>query len=244
MTAALIISVTVGLALILWLRWITRRRKFWFTELTNRIPVNATWWREQRAREGDLLYVAIGDSTAQGIGASRPGRSYVGTVAKHIRAQTDSPLRVVNLGMSGATVAIAVEKQLPALAKLHPDIVTVSIGANDIPTFDPARFRRDLDQLFGALPESAVVADLPTFYFLPAERKVRQANVILRAVAKRYRLKVVPLHATMKQQGMWGVTTQFAGDLFHPNDRGYEVWGSAFLDAVDARLADLGRAPG
>lgn len=240
MIIALVISVIVAaLTLVLWLRWITRRRKFWFTELTNRIPINASWWREQRTRPGELLYVAIGDSTAQGIGASRPGRSYVGTVAKHIRSQTGSALRVVNLGMSGATVAIAVEKQLPALAKLQPEIVTVSIGANDIPRFDPARFERHLEQLFDALPRWAIVADLPSFYFLPAEKKVRQANQILRAVAKRHGLKVVPLHATMKKQGMWGVTTQFAGDLFHPNDRGYQVWGSAFLDAVDARLREL-----
>jgi lysophospholipase L1-like esterase len=80
------------------------------------------------------------------------------------------------------------------------------------------------------------VADLPTFYFLPAEKRVRVANCILREVAARHGLAVVPLHAAMKRQGVWGVTTQFAGDLFHPNDRGYRVWSSAFLDAVDARL--------
>jgi lysophospholipase L1-like esterase len=233
------VSIAVVVAALLWLRWITRRRKYWFAELTQRIPVNSDWWRQQRARDGDLLYVAIGDSAAQGIGASRPGRSYVGVVAKHIRARTGKALRVVNLGISGATIAIAVEKQLPALAKLEPDIVTVSIGANDIPRFDPVHFERDLERLFGALPRQAIVADLPTFYFLPAEKKVRLANAILRAVAERHGLTVVPLHATMKRQGMWGVTTQFAGDLFHPNDRGYAVWGSAFLDAVDERLRDV-----
>jgi lysophospholipase L1-like esterase len=225
---------------VLWLSWLKRRQVYWFTELTNAIPVNSDWWKQQRARDGELLYVAIGDSAAQGIGASRPGRGYVGIVAKHIRSRTGKALRVVNLGISGATVRIAIEKELPALRKLQPDLVTVSVGANDIPGFEPLRFERDLEQLFGALPPQAIVADLPTFYFLPAEKKVRQANSILRAVAARHNLTVVPLHATLKRQGIWGVTTHFAGDLFHPNDRGYRVWGSAFFDAVDERLRRIG----
>ena len=235
-SAAVVIAVVAG-----WLVWLRRRRAFWFTELTNAIPVNSDWWKQQRARGGELLYVAIGDSAAQGIGASQPGRSYVGVVAKHIRSRTGKELHVVNLGISGATLKIAIEKELPALARLHPEIVTVSIGANDIPTFEPVRFERELEQLFGALSPWAIIADLPTFYFLPAERKVRMANSILRAVAERHGLTVVPLHATMKRQGIWGVTTQFAGDLFHPNDRGYRVWGSAFFDAVDERLRGIGK---
>ena len=32
--------------------------------------------------------------------------------------------------------------------------------------------------------------------------------------------------------------TQFANDLFHPNDHGYRVWASAFLPAVTARMLE------
>ena len=141
-----------------------------------------------------------------------------------------------------ANVGIAIAKELPALAKLQPDIVTVSIGANDMPTFEPSRFAAQLDELFAALPTHAIVADLPTFYFLPAEKKVRIANALLREAAARHGLVVVPLHEAMRRQGLWGVTTQFAGDLFHPNDRGYRIWASAFLPAIDARLDELGAA--
>ena len=230
----------VAITLLLWVRWLSRRRVYWFERLTNAIPVNSDWWKEQRAKSGELLYVAIGDSAAQGIGASRPGRSYVGFVAAHIRSVSSQEVRVVNLGISGATVGIAIAKELPALAKLDPDIVTVSIGANDMPTFEPSRFAAQLEELFAALPSHAIVADLPTFYFLPAEKKVRIANQLLREAAARHALTVVPLHEAMRKQGLWGVTTQFAGDLFHPNDRGYRVWASAFLDAVDKRLTSIG----
>lgn len=231
-----------GVGILVWFRWLTRRRTYWFERLTNAIPEHSDWWKSQRDREGELLYVAIGDSAAQGIGASKPGRSYVGAVAQHIRATTGRSVRVVNLGISGATVGIALDKELRHLAKLAPDIVTVSIGANDIPSFDAARFERELEALFSQLPPHAIVADLPTFYFLPAERVVKVANVILREVAASHGLTTAPLHERMRRQGMWGVTTQFAGDLFHPNDRGYRVWASAFLSAVDDRLRDIRRS--
>ena len=234
---AALAALAIGIAL--WVRWLSRRRVYWFERLTKAIPINSDWWKEQRAKSGELLYVAIGDSAAQGIGASRPGRSYVGFVAAHIRSISSKEVRVVNLGISGATVGIAIAKELPALAKLQPDIVTVSIGANDMPTFEPSRFAAQLDELFAALPTHAIVADLPTFYFLPAEKKVRIANALLRDAAASHGLTVVPLHEAMRRQGLWGVTTQFAGDLFHPNDRGYRVWASAFLPAVSVRLAEL-----
>lgn len=225
-----------------WVWWLARRRATWFVRLTNAIPVNSDWWRAQRTKTGDLLYVAIGDSAAQGIGASRPGRSYVGLVAQHVRS-TGRTVKLVNLGISGATLRVAIEKQLPALRTLTPDLVTVSIGANDIGTFDPARFERELTEVMAALPGHAIVADLPSFRPLPAERRVRVANGIVRRLAADHGLTLVGLHAAMRRQGMWGVTTQFAGDLFHPNDRGYRVWAASFLPAVDARLAELPPPP-
>jgi acyl-CoA thioesterase I len=235
---AAVVAVAITLFLV-WLRWIIRRRIYWFERLTTAIPTNSDWWKAQRSKPGEILYVAIGDSTAQGIGASRPGRSYVGVVAAYIRASTSKKVRVVNLGISGATVGIAIAKQLPALEKLDADIVTVSIGANDMPSFDPVRFQSQIEQLFDALPAHAIVADLPTFYILPSERRVKVANAILRAAAASRGLTVVDLHHAMSRQGAWGVITQFAGDLFHPNDRGYRVWASPFLAAVDERLRSL-----
>jgi acyl-CoA thioesterase-1 len=248
-------AVAVGVAL--QARYLRRRQERWRIVLADRIPVHSKFWRDVAADVTDatqigtdsddtgdrpLLYVAIGDSAAQGIGASRPDHSYVGVLARLVRARTDRQLHVVNLGVSGATVAMAVEAQLPRLRKFEPDLVTVSIGGNDIASFDAARFERHLSTLLAALPPHAIVADLPSFHFLPAERKVRVANAIVRRLAAERGLTVAPLHARTKRQSLWGVTTQFAGDLFHSNDRGYRVWASAFEPAVLARLVELERS--
>ncbi|MDN4616357.1 SGNH/GDSL hydrolase family protein [Leifsonia sp. F6_8S_P_1B] len=200
--------------------------------LNETLPVHSKWWRDLAKSEGEILYVAIGDSAAQGIGASQPKNSYVGVIADHLRSATGRSVRVVNLSVSGATVALAVADQLPRFATYTPDIVTVAIGANDIAAFDPVTFREGIRRVFAALPDHAIVADLPDFYLPWNERKVAVGNAILREEAAVRGLTVVPLHDTMKREGIRGILTQFAEDLFHPNDHGYRVWASAFLPAV------------
>ena len=205
--------------------------------LNETLPIHSKWWRDHAKEHGEMLYVAIGDSAAQGIGASRPDRSYVGVLAEDIRDLTGRSLRVVNLSVSGATTELAVLDQLPRLAKLSPDLVTVAIGANDIASWDPAVFERNVRTILGAVPDDAIVADLPFFYFPHNERKVAVANRILRRLAAERELTVVPLHQLTKRQGLRGILTQFAEDMFHPNDHGYRIWADAFRPALLALVA-------
>ncbi|WP_169795840.1 SGNH/GDSL hydrolase family protein [Curtobacterium ammoniigenes] len=200
------------------------------------LPVHADWWRERLLHEGALTYVAIGDSAAQGVGASIPSRGYVGLLARRIRHRSRSSLRVVNLSVSGATTETAAAEQLPKFRKYSPDICTVSIGANDIADFDPARFERNLRMIYGAVPSHSIVAELPCMFFRDRERKVLVANEIVRRVAEEFGLTVAPLHSITKRVGLRRTFFNTYGDLFHPNDNGYEVWASAFEPAVDARV--------
>jgi acyl-CoA thioesterase-1 len=221
-------------------RLVERRRQAGGIRAADSIPVHSDWWREQRSRPGELLYVAIGDSAAQGIGASRPGRSYVGLLADHMRRVTGRSVRVVNLSISGARVGDALAKQLPHVSGLRPDVMTVSIGANDIGShFHAERFEQQLERLYGALPAHAIVADVPSFYLGAKERQARVANTIVRRIAARHSLYVAPLHRATRRVGApWYVMRQVAADFFHPNDRGYSVWASAFFAQIDRRLAE------
>lgn len=200
------------------------------------LPVHADWWRERLHHEGQLTYLAIGDSAAQGVGATVPSRGYVGLLARRIRRRSRCTLRVVNLSVSGATTWGAKKDQLPKLSKYQPDICTVSIGANDIADFHPDKFERNLRAIYGAVPSHAIVAELPCMFFRERERKVAIANEIVNRVAEEFGLTVAPLHAITKRLGLRRTFLNSYGDLFHPNDNGYRIWASAFEPLVDARV--------
>ncbi|MCK8609188.1 SGNH/GDSL hydrolase family protein [Agromyces sp. C10] len=206
--------------------------------LNETLPVHSKWWRDHAKVRGEILYVAMGDSAAQGIGASRPDHSYVGVLARLIRDTTGRTVRVVNLSVSGATTALAVQDQLPKLAKYRPDVMTVSIGANDIAKWDPEAFEANLRAILDAVPPHALVADLPFFYFPHNERKVAVANEILRRLVDERGLALVRLHRETRLRGFRRIFTHFANDWFHPNDHGYRVWADAFRPAVLATLAE------
>jgi len=200
------------------------------------LPVNAQWWRERLQHEGQLTYLAIGDSAAQGVGATAPHRGYVGLLARRIRHRSRMTVRVVNLSVSGATTWGARKEQLPKLRGYSPDICTVSIGANDIADFHPDKFERNIREIYAAVPSHAIVAELPCMFVPDRERKVAVANEIVHRVADEFGLTVAPLHVITKRVGLRRTFFNSYGDLFHPNDRGYEIWASAFEPAVDARV--------
>jgi acyl-CoA thioesterase I len=200
------------------------------------LPTHADWWRERLHHEGQITYLAIGDSAAQGVGATVPSRGYVGLLARRIKHRSRSTVRVVNLSISGATTWGAKKQQLPELRTFTPDICTVSIGANDIADFNPDKFERNLREIYAAVPSHAIVAELPCMFVPDRERKVAVANEIVHRVADELGLTVAPLHAITKRVGLRRTFFNTYGDLFHPNDRGYEIWASAFEPAIDARV--------
>ena len=216
-----------------------RHRNAAAADLNALLPVHSAWWRARFDRGGALLYVAMGDSAAQGIGASSPARSYVGRLSAYIRRQGHTSLRVVNLSVSGSTTWLCRKDQLPKFEKYEPDVVTVAIGANDIVQFDPESFEKNIRVIYGALPSHAIVGDLPAMWIPDREKKLVEANRIVRRVADEFGLTVAPLYETTRRQGFFRTYRNSAGDLFHPNDRGYRVWASAFEPAVAARLARI-----
>ena len=216
-----------------------QRRNAAAADLNALLPVHSAWWRDRFDRKGKLLYVAMGDSAAQGIGASSPARSYVGRISASIRRQSHTSLRVVNLSVSGSTTWLCRKDQLPKFEKYEPDVVTVAIGANDIIQFNPESFEKNLRVIYGALPSHAIVGDLPAMWIPDREKKLVEANAIVRRVAGEFGLTVAPLYETTRKQGFFRTYRNSAGDLFHPNDRGYRVWASAFAPAITARLARI-----
>ena len=238
------LAVTAGAAVLggaSYLIWLARHRAAWTVLLTNRIPAHHVYWGERgRADPESVLYVALGDSAALGLGASQPERGYVGIVAKEIARITGKRVRVRNLAIDGATTAVVLSDELHRLPKAPALVCTIDVGANDVWTFDPVRFRDELDRICAALPPGAIVADLPSFSPVPVNRRVGRANRIVHEVVAAHGLTLAPLHEVTRRGGPVIAIRNAAGDLFHPNDRGHVVWAGAFLPAVRARLAEAG----
>ncbi len=80
------------------------------------------------------LWVALGDSSTQGVGASTWELGWVPTVLKRLRDETGDPWRVIVLAMSGGRFRDVADRQVPVLrTMLGPaDLVTCVIGSNDL----------------------------------------------------------------------------------------------------------------
>jgi acyl-CoA thioesterase-1 len=189
-------------------------------------------------RPGALLYAALGDSAAQGLGAVTQHNGYVGLIQADIK-QKGHDIQIINLSKSGAKIQDVIKDQLPELATLKPDLITIEIGANDIADYNAARFETDMDQLMSQLPKSTLISDLPYFggrTQLPGfgggkpEQRVLEANQIMRRLAAKHGFELVELHAETQARNrfIWS----YAVDYFHPNDLGYRAWADAFIKRI------------
>ena len=178
------------------------------------------------------LWVVLGDSTAQGIGAPSWEEGYVGQLRRALEDGSERPWRVVNLSRSGARTDDVLDRQLPALEALAtpPDLVTCAIGANDIVRrTPPAVLEERLRAIIARLPERAIIATLPQG--LGPER-TQAANRLIRAEAPAAGLLVADVWA--RTGPPWH--GKYAEDRFHPGALGYADWAAAFTDVLDQAL--------
>ena len=90
-------------------------------------------------------YVALGDSLTAGRDDHGPGGARIGwaqRLAGILSTRTAVPCALTNLAADGASVTTVLEKQLPPAERLGPDLVSVTVGMNDIrdPGFSQDRF--------------------------------------------------------------------------------------------------------
>ncbi len=196
-----------------------------------------------------VLYVALGDSTVEGVGASSPARNYVGQLHERLSAVYPRA-RVVNLGVGGATASGVLSRQLPRAIKLRPDLVTLSVGPNDITgKRDLESYARDIDAILGILTRqtgAVVVVNLipdltvtPRFRGTEVEARVRERvvafNEILALQARGYGAEVVDLY-TASQHEVPARPDLIGPDRYHPSDDGYARWAELMWAGIKARI--------
>jgi len=201
-----------------------------------------------------VVYVALGDSTVYGVGATSPGRTYVHRLYERLRAVY--PLaRLANLGVSGATAAAVVAGQLAVAVQQEPTLVTLSIGPNDITTHRQlADFARDIDTIMSTLraKTSAVlvvnlIPDLavtPRFRSGPhaaqVGRRAEECNAALSRSAWTQGAVVVDLFTHSRAELPWHPEF-IAEDGYHPSDLGYARWAELMWEGIAPRLPEAGK---
>lgn len=192
------------------------------------------FWITKADSSGEITYLALGDSAAQGIGASTPMKGYVGLIAQDIEKRTGKSVRIVNISKTGANINDFLKYQAPIIKTLDPDIVTIEIGANDIANFDAKEYRAAFKKVLKTLPDGSFVSNMPIFNSRPGSKtKAKQASKIIEEELANYpELHFVDLQTeTQLHQSIFG----FAPDLFHPNDLSYKNWANAFLKHIYRR---------
>lgn len=201
-----------------------------------------------REAMASVLYVALGDSTAEGVGASGPETTYVARL--HARLRGVYPrASAINLGAGGATSADVVAGQLERAARLRPQLVTVSIGPNDITSRVPvAAYERNMETIFRRLAQetgAVVIANLvPDIAITPRFRGRETAaavegltvrfNEALGRTARAHGVELVDLYAASRDE-LPRRPELIAADGYHPSDEGYARWAELLWMGVERR---------
>jgi acyl-CoA thioesterase I len=186
--------------------------------------------------------VALGDSTAVGVGALRGG-GYPEHLASRLRKEGLS-VGLTNLGVSGARTADVVQGQLRRAVAAQPTLVTLGIGVNDLwrgTTLDA--FSEDLERIARRMKQTGapvVVSNLPDLALAPVaklvpsslyEGRIEPFNDALAEVARRHGLHLVDLYGASRAY-IPRHPEFFSGDGFHPSEAGYAQWAEFLYPTV------------
>jgi acyl-CoA thioesterase-1 len=184
-----------------------------------------------------ITYVAAGDSTAVGQGASSVQNTYTYQIAQHIEGMGDS-VQYTDIAVGGAKTQDVIDNQVPQIIAANPDIVTISIGANDVTHLrtNDSIVQNDITIISDLLEQTNAqiyIANIPNFYnatLLPSwyrsllEYKIKSLNPKIQALAQN-RVHIIDIHS---------IPTTISSDKFHPDDSGYQSWANAFIAALQA----------
>ena len=195
----------------------------------------ARYWDQQNelalASPGPL-WVALGDSATQGVGASSPQTGWVPEVLARLRETFDPSWRVVNLSMTGARMFHVVDEQIPLIDRfdLEPALVTCMIGTNDFIAGARAEtMREDAESLVTSLPAGTLLGKI-------AGPGGRARN---RAIRGPFAAAADKGEVTLFEPYRWPERSNtLAADRFHPGDKGYRFIADGAWRAIAAKLGE------
>jgi lysophospholipase L1-like esterase len=195
-----------------------------------------------------LRYVALGDSYTIGTSVSA-AESWPSQLVDRLEGRLTL---VANLGVNGYSSADLIADELPRLADLRPELVSVQIGVNDVVRGVPeatyaANVDAILDELLEWLPADRIVAVATPDYTLtpmgasfgdPAQQSaaIARFNDVLSEAAEARGILFVPDVYAISQAAATD-RSLVARDGLHPSGAQYARWVDAIAPVVEARLA-------
>jgi acyl-CoA thioesterase I len=197
-------------------------------------------------------FVMLGDSLAEGFGATDPQKTLAYQVFAGVRNPSDSQLW--NFGTSGAQVGGVIREQVPRAILVEPKTIGIVVGANDVTRGVPveawsASMTQVLQQLTEKTAATIVVANVPRLSETPAikadqkpilEARTTLYNLALNELVKQFgaRVTVFDLY-TVSADKLSAGSGLLADDGFHPNNAGYTVAAEAFIPVVKQAEAGM-----
>ncbi|HEX3186959.1 MAG TPA: SGNH/GDSL hydrolase family protein [Pyrinomonadaceae bacterium] len=195
-------------------------------------------------KAGPIVYVALGDSTGSGVGATNGG--YVARLFNRIQENRPSS-ELANLCVSGATTDDLLRGQLQPGIQKSPDLVTVGIGINDIGHgLTIEQFTKNYDEILSTLKEKTeaaiVVTNIPDVSSAPRipaalraeyQRQLERFNQRLEEIARRHEVTIFDIF-TVTRRELPSHPEYFSSDGFHPSDDGYELWATQMWPTIAA----------
>jgi acyl-CoA thioesterase I len=188
-----------------------------------------------------LTYVAIGASDAYGVGTDDPDRTSWPT---DLRDAFGPDVHLINLGIPGATVAQALQDELPIAQASEPDVITVWLAVNDlVDNVSLATYTQQLQSLLSALRQDThariFVGNVPDLTLLPffsnddpdaLGTQVQQWNRAIAATCDATGAHLVDLF------NLWNELADhpeyISDDGLHPSDIGAQRLAQIFAQAI------------
>jgi lysophospholipase L1-like esterase len=209
--------------------------------------------------ENDTRYMGLGDSLAAGFGAQPATRGYVYQLYQRgVFDKTPNTL-FANAAIPGAASADVLNYQVPQVDLFSPDVVTISVGGNDLLAIlnDPtcadlscvpvvlAAFATNLTDILtlltSTLPDAEII--IGNLYVVPeipgADLVVPEFNNIVAGVSAAFGVKVADVFNAFGgiegRRGFLLIDRNRAGAFeVHPTNAGYTAMADAFEVAFNS----------
>lgn len=198
--------------------------------------------RTSDARQHAPALIALGDSTAVGVGA-RAGSYIERLLSRIVKAWPRYGL--ANLSTSGATTRDVLGRQVPQIPEGASGLVMLGVGTNDLMRHvPPAEFARRFEAVLAGIrartAAAIVVSNVPDVSLTPAiwsavrpavAARVDAYNEIIADLARSHGALVFDL-CRMTREQLPAHPEYLSADGYHPSDLGYEAWAEGLWRVV------------